>query len=45
MDLIRENYGETEVRRELRGNEGLIDCGKAERILGWKEEGFVWKGE
>ena len=30
--------------REMRGNEALIDTSKAERLLGWKDEGYPYEG-
>jgi hypothetical protein len=33
-----------ELRGDWKGtNRGLVDCSKAFRMLGWKEEGFPWK--
>ncbi|WVQ84281.1 hypothetical protein IAT38_006433 [Cryptococcus sp. DSM 104549] len=33
------------LRMALKGNEGLFDCSKAERMLGWTEQGFYWVPE
>jgi nucleoside-diphosphate-sugar epimerase len=42
-DLMKEHYPETEIRGSLEGNQGLFDCGKAKRMLGWEEKGYPWK--
>jgi hypothetical protein len=43
LELIKEKYPEIEdIRGDFSGNRALIDCKKAERLLGWKEEGFPW---
>ncbi len=43
MELVKESYPEIkDFRRLLKGNDGLLDCSKAKRMLGWTEEGFVW---
>ena len=35
----------TDLRADFRGsNRGFYDTSKAERLLGWKEVGFPWKG-
>jgi hypothetical protein len=50
-DLVRQRYSHiTDLRfkgangdtREMSGNEALIDTSKAERLLGWKDEGYPW---
>lgn len=38
LDLARKHYPHTEVRGDLSGNKGFFDCGKAERLLGWRHE-------
>ena len=38
FDLEKEG---TEVRRDIVGNQSFFDTTKAERMLGWKEEGFM----
>ncbi|WVQ73539.1 hypothetical protein IAR50_003115 [Cryptococcus sp. DSM 104548] len=54
LEEYYEEYGREEGRGTLRGerkgrgmegNEGLFDCSKAERMLGWKAEGFFMKRE
>ncbi|MFC6018461.1 NAD-dependent epimerase/dehydratase family protein [Plantactinospora solaniradicis] len=35
VELCREHYPEVPIRGELRGNQALYDCTKAERLLGW----------
>jgi len=35
-ELVAEQFGEVALRRSLRGEEGLYDCTKAERLLGWR---------
>lgn len=42
-ELLKQYYPETEIKRELIGNQGLFDCGKAKRMLGWEEHGFPWQ--
>ncbi|TYJ53876.1 hypothetical protein B9479_005498 [Cryptococcus floricola] len=37
--------GEGRGGRGMEGNEGLFDCGKAGRMLGWVEEGFALGSE
>ena len=32
------------VGREMEGNEALICTDKAERLLGWEDEGYPWSG-
>jgi nucleoside-diphosphate-sugar epimerase len=39
LDLARRHYPQAEIRGDLSGNNGFYDCGKAERILGWRHEG------
>ncbi|MBO0702659.1 MAG: NAD(P)-dependent oxidoreductase [Candidatus Dormibacteraeota bacterium] len=34
--LVATNYPDVPLRRSLRGDEGLYDCSKAERLLGWQ---------
>lgn len=34
--LVAEHYPDVPLRRSLRGEEGLYDCSKAERLLGWR---------
>lgn len=34
--LVAEHYPDVALRRSLRGEEGLYDCSKAERLLGWR---------
>ncbi len=36
LELARRHYPDTEVRGDLRGQAGFFDCGKAERVLGWR---------
>ncbi|MFY1688293.1 NAD-dependent epimerase/dehydratase family protein [Plantactinospora sp. WMMB782] len=38
-ELCRKYYPEVPVRGELGGNQGLFDCTKAERLLGWRHDG------
>jgi nucleoside-diphosphate-sugar epimerase len=38
MELIKEWFPNAEIRRELGKEEGLYDCSKAERLLGWKHD-------
>jgi nucleoside-diphosphate-sugar epimerase len=38
MELIKEYFPKAEVRKELGNEDGLYDCSKAERILGWKHD-------
>jgi nucleoside-diphosphate-sugar epimerase len=41
--LLDEFYPKAERRWAWKGNEGLYDCSKAERMLGWKaQEFFPW---
>ena len=43
MELVKGRYPElTDFRREIKGNMGLFNCAKAERMLGWTEQGFEW---
>lgn len=35
-ELVAEHYPDVPLRRSLRGEEGLYDCSKAERLLGWR---------
>jgi nucleoside-diphosphate-sugar epimerase len=37
-ELCRRFYPGVPVRTDLRGNQGLFDCGKAERLLGWRHD-------
>lgn len=42
-NLIKEHFPEvTDWKCDFNGNEGLYDCSKAERMLGWTERGFPW---
>ena len=42
--LLKEAYPEIkDVRGKMEGNEGLFNCEKAERMLGWTETGFEWR--
>lgn len=34
--LVAEHYPDVALRRSLRGEEGLYDCSKAARLLGWR---------
>lgn len=36
--LVEAFYPDAEVRAELPGNDALIDCGKARRLLGWEPD-------
>jgi len=38
MELVKEWFPDAEIRRELGKEEGLYDCSKAERLLGWKHD-------
>jgi len=38
LDLAREQYPNTPIRGDLSDHTGFFDCGKAERLLGWKHE-------
>jgi hypothetical protein len=41
MELLKTKFPEiTDFRKKLNGNDSFVDTSKAERILGWKEEGF-----
>ncbi|WVF69065.1 hypothetical protein IAT40_003839 [Kwoniella sp. CBS 6097] len=46
MSLVEERYPEVikhgGIRGDLAGNQGLFDCGKAKKMLGWTETGFEW---
>lgn len=43
IPLIDKWYPNVEKRREWKGNEGLYDCSKAKRLLGWEaKEYFPW---
>ncbi|OXC68839.1 hypothetical protein AYX13_02443 [Cryptococcus neoformans] len=43
IPLIDKWYPNAEKRREWKGNEGLYDCRKAKRLLGWEaKEYFPW---
>ena len=43
-ELLKEAYPEIkDVRGKMEGNEGLFNCEKAERMLGWTETGFEWR--
>lgn len=45
-DLIKEHFPEVkDLRCDFNGNEGLYDCRKAERMLGWTERAFAWSPE
>ena len=35
-ELVAEHYPDVPLRHSLVGNEGLYDCSKAERLLGWR---------
>jgi nucleoside-diphosphate-sugar epimerase len=35
-ELVARHYPDVPLRRSLRGEEGLYDCSKAERMLGWR---------
>jgi nucleoside-diphosphate-sugar epimerase len=35
-ELARLHWPEVPVRKDFHGNSGFYDCGKAERVLGWK---------
>jgi UDP-glucose 4-epimerase len=37
-ELARRHYPGAEIRGELAGNTAFFDCGKAERLLGWRHE-------
>jgi UDP-glucose 4-epimerase len=37
-DLCRRFYPGVPLRTDLRGNQGLFDCAKAERLLGWRHD-------
>ena len=44
-NLIKEHFPEVDVKNwkcDFNGNEGLYDCSKAERMLGWTERAFPW---
>lgn len=42
-DLLAEHFPEvTDLRGEFNGNEGLYNCDKAKRMLGWTEKAFYW---
>ncbi|WWC71181.1 uncharacterized protein I206_105134 [Kwoniella pini CBS 10737] len=47
VKLLDEYYPEIlregRLRRPIRGNEGLFDCSKARKLLGWQEEGFCYQ--
>lgn len=38
MELCAEHYPDVPLRRDLVGNEGFYDCGKAKRLLGWSHD-------
>jgi nucleoside-diphosphate-sugar epimerase len=41
--LIDQWYPHSTRRKQWRGNEGLFDCGKAEKLLGWTAKvSFPW---
>ncbi|KAK8864135.1 hypothetical protein IAR55_001381 [Kwoniella newhampshirensis] len=45
-DLVKDTYPELKAEVEklgLRGNEGLFDTSKAEKMLDWKDEGHYWE--
>ncbi|OCF35069.1 hypothetical protein I316_03109 [Kwoniella heveanensis BCC8398] len=46
LRLVEDRYPEIVknggIRVKLEGNQGLFDCGKAKRMLGWTENGFEW---
>lgn len=37
-ELCRRYYPDVPLRADLRGNQGLFDCAKAERLLGWRHD-------
>lgn len=41
-ELVRYVQGKEEYEKE---NRALISCDKARRMLGWREEGIVWRAE
>ena len=45
LELLRGTYPEiTHLRADFKGsNKRFFDFSKAERMLGWKEEGFPWR--
>ena len=44
MELLRTKFPEIrDIRKRFVGNEAMIDCSRAERMLGWKEDGFPMK--
>ena len=44
-ELVKKNYPGVPIRGELVGNQGLYDCSKAGRMLGWKcQDCYPWKG-
>lgn len=38
LDLARRYFPEAELRGEAAGTSGLYDCGKAQRLLGWRHD-------
>ena len=43
MALLKTKFPEiVDIRQEVTGNGAFIDCSKAEKMLGWKEDGFRW---
>jgi len=39
LELKQTFFPDVPLRGDLRGNQGFFDCGKAERLLGWKHDG------
>jgi nucleoside-diphosphate-sugar epimerase len=39
-ELLRLHYPEVPLRRQLAGDEGFFDCSEAERMLGWRHDGW-----
>jgi nucleoside-diphosphate-sugar epimerase len=37
-DLVKEWWPKVPCRKQFRGQEGLFDCSKAKRILGWEHQ-------
>ncbi|MGQ0601391.1 MAG: NAD-dependent epimerase/dehydratase family protein [Anaerolineales bacterium] len=38
LELARQHYPNTAIRRDLSDQRGFFDCGKAERMLGWRHQ-------
>lgn len=38
LELAQRYYPQTALRGTLRGQQGFFDCGKAERLLGWRHD-------